>query len=108
MTFSDEIAGAVDELRTELGSPELVIDGHTVPCVVSTIRRGNVVAVGGFEETIGCTFIVTVSDWETTGLASGKATGSVATYDGQRYRLLTVRRVPGGSHYEIDAIDPKR
>lgn len=108
MSIANEIRAGLRELRTELDSPTLEINSVTVPCIVSTIRRGTIVAVGGFEQVVGCTFLVESDDWTTTGLASGKATGSTCTHGGKTYRLLTVKLAPGGSHYEIDAIDPQR
>ena len=84
--------------RAAQGSPTLVFVATTIPCVVSTLKRGTVLDVGGMEAAIALTLIVRQSDITGTVPTAGKT----ITHGGVSYRVLAVGKTAGGSSYEFD------
>ncbi len=84
--------------RAAQGSPTLVFVAETIPCVVSTLKRGTVLEVGGMAAEIALTLIVRQSDIVGTVPVAGKT----VTHGGVSYRVLAVGKTAGGSSYEFD------
>jgi hypothetical protein len=124
MSFMQE---ALEDLEFDVGAPTITYRGATYPCVLSSIRRGTQLEVGGFIETIQLTaFIrqnaisevltadstITVVDSEMfsadmdasgTGsqITTAPAAGRRAASRGKQYRVLAVTEAAGGSHWEL-------
>jgi len=106
------------------GAPTFDWRGQTYPCIVSGLRRGTAIAVGGFEVMIVATLIVrkdvlperlTVDSDEVTVDSSLITTdqdfppsaGKIVTHKNRRYRVGAVTEPVGNAHWQIDLIDPE-
>jgi hypothetical protein len=124
MSFMQE---ALEDLEFDVGSPKIHYGGRTYPCVLSSIRRGTQLEIGGFIETIQLTaFIrqnaisetltadstIEVVDSEMFGadhdlgsgasvISTAPAAGRRTTHRGKQYRVLAVTEAAGGSHWEL-------
>ena len=78
--------------------------GATIPCVVSTLKRGTTVELGGVMAEVTLTFIVRQGDIAGTVPTAGKT----VTHGGATYRVLAVGKTAGGASYEFDAGNPNR
>lgn len=90
--------------RAAQGSPTFVFGAQTVACVVSTLKRGTALEVGGLMAEIALTLIVRQGDIAGTVPTAGKT----VTHAGTTYRVLAVGRTAGGSSYEFDVGNPHR
>ena len=90
--------------RAAQGSPTLVFGAETIACVVSTLKRGTVLEVGGMAQEIAFTLIVRQTDIAGTVPVAGKT----VTHGGVTYRVLAVGKTAGGSSYEFDLGNPNR
>lgn len=84
--------------RAGQGSPTFNFGAETLACVVSTLKRGTVLEVGGVAAEIALTLIVRQLDIAGTVPTAGKA----VTHAGTSYRVLAVGKTAGGSSYEFD------
>lgn len=71
---------------------------ETIACVVSTLKRGTVLEVGGFAAEVALSLIVRQSDIAGTVPTAGKT----VTHGGVSYRVLAVGKTAGGTSYEFD------
>jgi hypothetical protein len=70
----------------------------TIPCVVSTLKRGTVVEIGGVAVEIAFSTIVRQADIVGTVPTAGKT----VTHGDVTYRVLSVGKTAGGTSYEFD------
>ena len=90
--------------RSAQGSPVFTFgDVAEIPCVISTLKRGTVLEIGGFAAEIAFTIIVRQSDIETP-----PAAGKTVVFNGATYRVLHAASTAGGSSYEFDLGNPRR
>ena len=90
--------------RSVQGSPVFTFGNATsVPCVVSTLKRGTVLEVGGLTAEIAFTLIVRQSD-----IVSPPVSGRTVVFNGTTYRVLNAASTAGGSSYEFDLGNPSR
>ena len=102
--LSDALSRGLAHHRAAQGAPTFVFAGETIACVVSTLKRGTVIELGGVMAEVTLTFIVRQSD-----IAGAVPTaGKIVTHAGGTYRVLSVGRTAGGSSYEFDAGNPNR
>jgi len=102
--LSDSQSRGLAHHRAAQGSPTLAFGAETIACVVSTLKRGTVLAVGGMEQEIALTLIVRQTDIAGTVPVAGKT----VTHGGVTYRVLAVGKTAGGSSYEFDLGNPNR
>ena len=95
-----------ERLSTLQGSPQFTWLGRLYDCNVNTIRRGASLIVGGFEQEMALTLIVSIPTL--AGATSQPTAGKLVVYSGVNYRVARVSTAPGGSHYEIDLMSPNR
>lgn len=96
--LSDAQSRGLAHHRAAQGSPTFVFGAETISCVVSTLKRGTVLEVGGMAAEIMFTLIVRPSDIAGTVPTAGKT----VTHGGVSYRVLAVGKTAGGSSYEFD------
>jgi hypothetical protein len=124
--ISDELESPLEELEDDLGSATFVFKGVSYPCIFGTESRGSDLESGGFVPDANVTILVRRSqmpsalsvdstlvtvdstdytaDNDTTPPRAGNS--ATSTTNGTRsYRVVDVRIVPGGSHYEILCVD---
>lgn len=82
----------------------MVFGAETIACVVSTLKRGTVLEVGGLAAEIALTLIVRQADIAGTVPTAGKT----VTHGGVTYRVLSVGKTAGGTSYEFDLGNPNR
>lgn len=82
----------------------MVFVAETISCVVSTLKRGTVMEIGGMAAEIALSLIVRQSDIVGTVPTAGKT----VTHGGVTYRVLAVGKTAGGSSYEFDLGNPNR
>tara|TARA_R110000868_G_scaffold57437_3_gene177349 strand:+ start:802 stop:1119 length:318 start_codon:yes stop_codon:yes gene_type:complete len=102
--LSDSQSRGLAHHRAAQGSPTLVFVAETIACVVSTLKRGTVLEVGGMMAEVALTLIVRQSDIVGTVPTAGKT----VTHGGATYRVLAVGKTAGGSSYEFDLGNPNR
>ena len=96
--LSDALNRGLSHHRAAQGSPTLTFGAETIACVVSTLKRGTVLELGGMAAEIALTLIVRQSDIAGTVPTAGKT----VTHSGTSYRVLAVGKTAGGSSYEFD------
>lgn len=96
--LSDSQSRGLAHHRAAQGSPTFTFGNETIACVVSTLKRGTVLEVGGIAVSIALTLIVRQEDIEGTAPVAGKT----VTYSGTSYRVLAVGKTAGGTSYEFD------
>ena len=102
--LSDSQSRGANHHRLAQGSPTFLFVAETIPCRVSTVKRGTVLEVGGMMVEISFTLIVDQSDIVGTVPTAGKT----VTHGGVTYRVLAVGKTAGGSSYEFDLGNPNR
>jgi hypothetical protein len=101
--LSESLNRAQTELESNLGSPTFTYASTHYLCTPSTLRRGNVLVIGGKEIEVALTLIV-----RKTLLATAPAIGKTLVFDSITYRVVNVLTAAGGSHFEIDLASPHR
>jgi hypothetical protein len=118
-------------LEHMLGTPTVVWQGHTLPCVVSSERNGTVLEIGGHAIEVELTIIIrksvldavkaqgitidsTLIFIDNTDIKIDNAgtdiprSGKALVRRGKRYRVLSVRDSSSQSHYSYDCASPHR
>lgn len=105
MTFAEQVASDLQQIESDLSGNYLTTGDVTdAPCIPSSIRKGEVLMVGGYEATVQQTLRVRASYFETEPQPRRAITwtrGDVAT----QYRILQVKHPAPFAHYEIDIGD---
>jgi hypothetical protein len=102
--LSDAMSRGLSHHRSAQGSPVFTFgDVADIPCVISTLKRGTVLEVGGFAAEIAFTLIVRQADIETPPVA-----GKTVVFNATTYRVLNAASTAGGSSYEFDLGNPRR
>lgn len=102
--LSDAQSRGLAHHRAAQGSPTFTFGAETIACVVSTLKRGTVLEVGGFAAEIALTLIVRQADIAGTVPVAGKS----VVHGGVTYRVLSVGKTAGGTSYEFDLGNPNR
>lgn len=89
-----------------LASPVCTWESQSVACVPDTTKRGTSVVVGGIEQIISTTLFIRVA--AIPGGTKAPTAGAKIIYDSKTYRIISVDKVPGGSHYEVDCADANK
>lgn len=127
--ISDELESPLEELEDDLGSATFTFKGVAYPCILGTESRGSDLVSGGFEPDVDLVILVRRSqmpstltadsttitadstlytaDNDTTNPRPGN-TASTSVNGSRAYRVVELRLVPGGSHYEIRCVDANR
>lgn len=103
--FSDEVAADLASIEADLPGNYLSTGGVAdAPCIPSSIRKGEVVMIGGYEATVIETLRVRASYFDTEPQPRSAITWTkddVAT----EYRIGQVKFPAPFAHYEIDIVD---
>lgn len=81
------------------GSPQITISATGYECVISTLRRGEIIVFGGTEETIDRTCVVRIAEY-----AGPPTIGGTATLDGDTVRIVGYRKTGDSANWELDLI----
>lgn len=123
MTFGDDIAGAITELATELGSETFTWKGASVVCVPHLFSNGTTLEVGGFVSDTDWTLHVLKSVFLTADstlvsvdsilYTSDNGTphpvaGRKLTFRGLERRILSVDEDASRSFYRLRIITPNK
>lgn len=101
--LADAISRGQAHHRAAQGSPTFTFGAESIACVVSTLKRGTVLELGGMVAEVTLTLIVRQGD-----IAGPVPTvGKTVTHGGATYRVLSAGRTAGGS-YEFDVGNPNR
>jgi hypothetical protein len=126
---SDELESPLEELETDLGSATFTFNGVAYPCILSTETRGSDLESGGYVSDVDLTILVRRSQLPSaltvdSTLVTADSTAYTAdnntihprpgnrastSVNGSRvYRVIEIRLVPGGSHYEVRCMDANK
>lgn len=127
--ISDELESALEELEDDLGSATFNFKGVAYPCILGTETRGSDLESGGFVPDVDLVILVRRSQLPSTLTADSTlvtadstlftadndtthprpgSTASTSVNGSRAYRVVDVKLVPGGSHYEIRCMDARR
>jgi len=116
------IAAGLSHMESVTGSQTFTWKGASVVCTPSTLRVGQVIAVGGHEEEIALTLFVRRAHFVTADSTlitvdsdlytvdsdmPVPVAGRTLTFRGKLYRILSAREPAPQSHLELDLGDPK-
>ena len=119
--LGDEISDALVEMESLTGNQTFTWKGIEVLCVPSSLRLGQVIAVGGHEEEITLTLIVRRGHFLTADSTlitidselftsdshmPHPVAGRTLTFRGKLYRILAAREPAPRASYELDLGDP--
>lgn len=98
-----EVEAGQTELERQLGSPKLVWNGAEVPYTSSSLRRGELVDIGGLQVQIAFTVYCLKRNFPTDHVPP--AAGRLITIQDTEYRIADVRDPAPRAHYEISVQD---
>lgn len=105
MSFYDEVASDLREIESDLpGNTLSTGDVVEAPCIPSSIRKGEVLDVGGYQAEIVQTLRVRSSYFETEPEPETAITWTRGDTETQ-YRIGQVKFPAPFAHYEIDIVD---
>ena len=119
--LGDEISAGLEEMEAATGNQTFTWKSKEVACTPSSLRVGQVIAVGGHEEEITLTLFVLRSHFVTADSTlisvdselhtmdsdlPHPVAGRTLTFRGRLYRILAARSPASLSHYELDMGDP--
>ena len=103
-TFAEQVAADLQSIEADLPGNFVVYGDAEAPCIPSSIRKGEVVLVGGAEATIVQTLRVRASYFEAEP-APREAITWTRGETSVEYRIGQVKFPAPFAHYEIDIVD---